>query len=325
MQVLTLNSTNPYLNLAIEEYLFLTCEEEVFMLWQNSPTVVIGKNQNAYAEINEKAVLDNGVFVARRITGGGAVYHDLGNINYSFITPNAQNKGIDFATFTTPIITALKNLGVDVSLQGRNDLITNDGKKVSGNAQHRIGDRVLHHGTLLFSSDLTFLDKVLKVDEEKLKSNAVKSTRSRVSNIKEYLPKDLSVKDFIEKLKESIINEYQAKIIDAPTCNEINDIYNRNASKEYIFPEKPFLNDYTLTNKKRYPFGTIETFVKMSGKVIESVKFQGDFFGVKPISELELLLKNAHVSDLNVLLDVVDLTEYVMGISKVELIELITK
>lgn len=295
------------------------------MLWQNAPTIVIGKNQNAYAEINEKVVNKNGVLVARRITGGGAVYHDLGNVNYSFITPNALNEGIDFNTFTKPIIKALKTLGVDVELKGRNDLLTKDGKKVSGNAQHRLGDRVLHHGTLLFSSDLEFLDKALKVDEEKLKSKAVKSTRSRVSNIIKYLDKDLTVDEFIVELKNSIIKEYNAEEITAPKNEEIELLTIRNSSKEYVFPAKPFLNDYTLTNKKRFSFGVVETYINMSGKTIESVKIQGDFFGIRPISELENCLKGVDVDDVTAVISTLNLNDYILGINSEELLDLLKK
>ena len=180
MKFLTLKTTNPNINLATEEYLFTHCEDDIFMLWQNEPTVVIGKNQNAFAELNMDYIKNNNIHVVRRITGGGAVYHDLGNVNYTFISGKKGSVGIDFEYFTKPIIHALPSLGISAELSGRNDILI-DGKKISGNAQHTSGNRVLHHGTLLFDSDLSVLSDALKVDEEKIKAKAIieKSTKNK--------------------------------------------------------------------------------------------------------------------------------------------------
>ena len=240
MKLLILDSHDAYLNLAIEEYLFRYSKEDVFMLWQNEPCVVIGKNQNAYAEINLDMLYKNGVKPVRRITGGGAVYHDLGNVNYTFISAK-QSEGIDFAYFTAPIIEALASLGVDAVLSGRNDILVGE-KKISGNAQHTSEGRVLHHGTLLFDASLDFLSGVLNVDEEKIKSKAIKSTRSRVTNIRPLLRCDMTVSEFINKISDFVIKKYSPEIMSAPVCEKIAELRARNASREWIFPDSDLLH-----------------------------------------------------------------------------------
>ena len=248
MKFLLLNSHDPYLNLAVEEYMFKNSDDDVFMLWQNEKTVVIGKNQNAYAEINTDFVTENGITVARRITGGGAVYHDLGNLNYTFIS-SSRDKGIDFEYFTAPILEALRSLGISAELSGRNDLETS-GLKFSGNAQCSDGKRVLHHGTLLFDSDITVLSKALSVDEEKLKAKAVKSTRSRVTNLKPLIGRELTVEEFITIISDFVIKKYSPKIITPPENAEIEKLRQRNSSKEWIYPNRAYLSSYTIRKKK---------------------------------------------------------------------------
>ena len=203
MKLLILKSKDPYLNLAIEEYLFRNTTDDIFMLWQNEPTVVIGKNQNVYAEINREYTKEHNIKIARRITGGGAVYHDLGNVNYTFIS-SRNKEGIDFKYFTAPIIDALKAIGVNAELSGRNDITVNC-KKISGNAQYSTDTRTLHHGTLLFDSDLSVLSSALNVDEEKIRSKAISSTRSRVINIKDLILENYKTDEFIDIIKNHII------------------------------------------------------------------------------------------------------------------------
>ena len=192
--------------------MFSSTNDDVFMLWQNEPTVVIGKNQNAFAEINMDYIKKNNIHIARRITGGGAVYHDLGNVNYTFISNQGETAGIDFAYFTAPIIEALGTLGINAVLSGRNDLMIGD-KKFSGNAQHTKANRVLHHGTLLFDSELDILSYALNVDEEKIKAKAIKSARSRVTNLRHSLTVDITVEQFIQTIAHFVIDKYNPKII----------------------------------------------------------------------------------------------------------------
>ena len=229
MKFLILKTTNPYVNLATEEYLFNNSDDDVFMLWQNEPSIIIGKNQNAFAEINMDFARENNLNIVRRITGGGAVYHDLGNLNYTFISTKNENNGIDFEHFTLPIIESLKNLGICAKLSGRNDLIVDD-KKFSGNAQHTVGNRVLHHGTLLFDTNLDMLSSALNVDEEKLKAKAIKSTRSRVVNLKSIINRDIDVNEFIKIISDFVISKFSPEIISAPNSVEIDSLVKRNVS-----------------------------------------------------------------------------------------------
>lgn len=317
MKFLILKTTNPYLNLAIEEYMFSETDDDVFMLWRNEPTIVIGKNQNGYAEINMPYVKENNIHIARRITGGGAVYHDLGNVNYTFIT--GRNKtGIDFEYFTAPIIEALKKLGISAILSGRNDLLVGD-KKFSGNAQHTKGTRVLHHGTLLFDTDLDVLSLALKVDEEKIKAKAIKSTRSRVVNIKSILSYDMTAEDFINVISDFVIKKYSPEITEAPDNEKTAALAKRNASDEWIFPEKDFVARYDVIKKKKYPFGLVEIHLAMSNETVKELKIFGDFFGIGDISELEARLVNAGLSDIKYRLSEVDVGEYIFGMTNNDL------
>ncbi len=322
MKFSILDTIDPHYNLAVEEYLFSTSLEEVFLLWQNSPTVVIGKNQNAFAEINKPVLEKNGVKLARRITGGGAVYHDEGNVNYSFITPNAKTDGIDFSYYAEPILNALKTLGLTATLSGRNDILVGD-KKISGNAQHRVGNRVLHHGTLLFSSDLEFLSTVLNVDETKLKSKAVKSTRSRVENVSTLIDKSLSVDDFIARLSSFIITTYNPEIISVEENPEINALYERNKSIGWLYPDRAIVSDYTKTVKNRFSFGLVSIELSMKNDAIINAKIEGDFFGVLPIEELENKLKGVKMSDVSSVLSSVKIGDYILGMENLEFINLL--
>jgi len=318
MKFCALETTDPYRNLAIEEYLFLHSDGDVLLLWQNEPTVVIGKNQNAYAELNLDAIRARGVHVARRITGGGAVYHDLGNVNYSYISTTKGRNGLDFATFCAPMIEALAALGVRAALSGRNDLLV-DGKKISGNAQHASGERVLHHGTLLFDSDLEALSAVLRVEGEKLRSKAVRSVRSRVTNIRPYLAKDCDVRAFIEQLGAGLCQICDATPMTLPENGEIEKLYRRNRSEEWIFPERALVSQYELVSKQRYPFGTVELYLDMKNEVVQSLRVRGDFFGTRPISELEAIMQGATVATLSERLSDITLHDYIFGMRKDEL------
>ena len=313
MKYLELKTKDPYFNLAVEEYLFDNSTEDVFMLWQNEPTVVIGRNQNVYAEVRLDEAGKNGVHIARRITGGGAVYHDGGNLNYTFISVNSQG-GIDFERFTSPVISALRSLGVDAKLGGRNDIEVS-GRKISGNAQCKRGNRVLHHGTLLFDSNLEFLSGILSVDEEKIKSKAIKSTRSRVANLKELLPSLSNVDEFISLISEYVIRELSAERSTLTVTPEIERLRERNASDDWLFPSEGYLSSYSIKKKKRYPFGVVEVYLDMSNDVIKGAKICGDFFGNGDISELEALLSGKRLAELSDVFSTFNINEYIFGMS----------
>ena len=191
--------TNPWFNIAAEEYLLKNIQEDCFMLWQNEASIIVGKHQNTLAEINYQFVKQNNIPVIRRITGGGTVFHDPGNLNFTFISKGEKGKLVDFRKFTDPIIAILNQLGIPAEFEGKNDIKVN-GLKISGNAEHVFKDRVLHHGTLLFSSDLKELSMALKVKSGKYTDKAVQSNRSIVTNISDHLTPKLSIETFKEKI-----------------------------------------------------------------------------------------------------------------------------
>jgi lipoate-protein ligase A len=207
MLIIRRPQTDPYFNIAAEEYFLRNFKEDIFMLWQNEPSIIIGKHQNTLAEINLNYITEHKIPVIRRITGGGTVFHDLGNINFTFIKNIIGEDLIDFKRFTFPIIEVLKSLGVPAKHEGKNDIRIN-GLKCSGNAEHVFKSRVLHHGTLLFSSDLSSLGETLKSKEYKFISKAVKSNRSDVTNIKNHLKQPLRIEQFIELVDSYFVVHY---------------------------------------------------------------------------------------------------------------------
>lgn len=323
MKYLRLNSLDPYLNLAIEEYMLECEDEDVMMLWQNSPCVVVGKNQNIRAEVDISAASELGILPVRRITGGGAVYHDGGNVNYTFIS-NKGSEGIDFASFSAPIIEALRSLGVSVSLSGRNDLCLSDGRKISGNAQCTRGGRVLHHGTLLFNADLAILGRILTPDEEKLRSKAVRSTSSRVANLSELLPSVGSAAELMDLIEDHIIRSMKAELTDAPDCEKIRLLRERNASSEWLYPTYGIGAKYTIEKKKRYPFGSVYAEMAVVGERIENIKIGGDFFGTADVAELEKLIIGKTYGELGDVLSDKTVGAAISGMSAEELISLLS-
>lgn len=198
-------TTDPYFNLAAEEYFLKNFQEDFFMLWRSVPTVVVGKHQNALAEINHRYVHAHSIPVARRLSGGGTVFHDLGNLNFTFIRTVEKVHELSFKDFTLPIIQALRTVGVEAYTTGRNDLLI-EGKKISGNAEHVHKNRVLHHGTLLYNSELKALKGTLKANLSRFEGKAVQSNRSEVTNIASHLPDPMKVEDFGTLLFEQIIS-----------------------------------------------------------------------------------------------------------------------
>ena len=278
------SQTDPYLNLAAEEYLLHSFSEPVFRLWRNSPCVVIGKNQNAMAEIDIDYVKQNGIAVVRRLTGGGAVFHDLGNVNFSFFDTYRPEEGTSdmFRRFTAPILAALQNLGIDARLEGRNDL-TIDGRKFSGNALCVAKDRVLQHGTLLFATNMNKLAGALKNRSIKYSDKAVKSNISRVTNISSHLRQATSCEDFIAYLGDYIgkdltrydYSEADLKAIEALARDKYSqDSWNFAASPRYRF-----------NNSAKLPCGLVEVSFDVADGRIGSLHINGDFFFTRPIEE----------------------------------------
>ncbi|MBL3539925.1 lipoate--protein ligase [Aminivibrio sp.] len=282
-------SHDPAFNLAMEEHLYRTVDgghPGYFLLWQNEPSIIVGRFQNTAQEVNRAFVEERGIRVVRRISGGGAVYHDLGNLNYTFIVPNDEGAPFDFARHAMPVVRALEKLGVKAEFNSRNDLAI-DGRKFSGSAQHMDKWRLLHHGTLLFDSDLSVLGQALAVDEEKFTSKGFKSVRSRVTNILPHLPAKLSMAEFIAALRDSLSGTEQRSL----TPGEVGAIEKLRATKyatwEWNWGESP---EYTERKVRRFPWGKVEALLNVKNGVIVEARFFGDFFGVENRDELEAVL-----------------------------------
>ncbi len=320
------NNTDPYFNLAAEEYLLNTADEDVFMLWRDEASVIIGKNQNAYAELDVDYVENNNVKVVRRLTGGGAVFHDLGNVNFTFIT-SGESSVLNFEKFTKPVVDAIKALGCsNVFLSGRNDIMI-DNQKISGNAQTSQNGKTLHHGTLLYSSDLSRLAKALRVDEEKIKSKGIKSVRNRVGNIKEILKTDLDVQSFMEYVEKYVSGQY-GRQIRSFSLAQIQDIQ-RLADEKYSTWEWNFgrSKEYVADKKKRYDFGSVCVSLTAEKGLIKDIKITGDFFGVKDIFDVENSLLGCRLSKNDLVLALDDMSfsfnEYISGMTKNDFVELL--
>jgi len=277
MITLCINQPNsdPYFNLAAEEYFLKNFQEDFFMLWRSRPSVVVGKHQNALAEINHEFVRENQIPVARRLSGGGTVFHDPGNVNFTFIRNVANISDVNFKVFTFPVVEALKKLGVEAYTTGRNDLLI-DGKKISGNAEHVHRNRVLHHGTLLFDSRLDALKGALKVDLSKFEDKAVQSNRSEVTNIAKSLPRPISVEQFTDFLFAEISQNYSEFRVYEPTAADITAIEKLSIEKyqtwDWIFGYSP---RYRFTNKLETENGEIQISLLVEKGHIAEVSLSG--------------------------------------------------
>lgn len=317
-------SLDPYFNHALEEYFLKTSEQEYFILWRSSPCILIGKNQNAYREINIDYVKANNLPIVRRLSGGGAIFNDLGNILFGFISNGTKDIFGDFQRFTKPILEALKLLGIDAELSGRNDLIIND-KKFSGNAQARHKSRILHHGSILYSSNMSDLTSALNVNPIKFTDKAVKSVGSRVTNVSEHMSKPIDVKAFMAYLFNYILETnsncslYQLTSKDIEGIHKIRD--EKTSTWEWNFGHSP---KYSLTNEKKFPGGIIELHMNIENGIIENVKFYGDFFSESEISELEISLKHIKYKEESVrnILEQQNIDKYIKNISIDNMIEL---
>ena len=281
--------TDPHINLAIEEYALKNLgEDDSYLLFYiNEPSIIIGKNQNTIEEINTEYVESNGIKVVRRLSGGGAVYHDLGNLNFSFITKDDGNSFHNFQKFTEPVIKALEKMGVKAEISGRNDIMA-EGRKISGNAQFSTKGKMFSHGTLLFNSEMDHIVSALKVRKDKIESKGIKSIRSRVANISEFLKEPMTIEQFrLELLKNifegaSEIPEYVLTEEDWKKIYELSK--ERYQTWDWNYGKSPKFN---VQNSKRFPVGLIEFRLEVSKGIIESCKIYGDFFGVGDVADIE--------------------------------------
>ena len=304
MRAIFNGSTDPYFNLAAEEYLLYAACDDIFMLWRNAPSVIIGKNQNAWAEVDVDYVKEHGIPVVRRLTGGGAVFHDPGNVNFTFITKADDSSKLNFEKFTRPIIDALSSFGVAATLDGRNDLVA-EGAKISGNAECVItndrGDAMmLHHGTLLFNADISKLTAALRADPEKMKSKGIKSVSSRVKNIRamDSYSGPAGVEEFMEKLFAAVSHGDVGSLSDEETKG-IEELRRTKYSLwEWNFGESP---GFERSRSARFPFGTVNVMTVCRRGALEKVKVYGDFFGTEDVGALEELLRGVKYDDESIL------------------------
>lgn len=287
-------STNPCFNLALEQYVFdrLPRTQDYCMLWQNDNTIVVGKHQNTFVEINSDYVREHGIRVVRRLSGGGAVYHDLGNINFTFIADHTGH-GFDFSSFCRPVIAALESFGVKAELSGRNDM-TIQGKKFSGNSQYIKEGRIMHHGTIMYDSDLDVVQQSLRVSKDKLTSKGLPSVRSRVTNVRPHMPIPVSTNEFMERLQEFLsvgnhLEPYGLTEQDLQAVRQIQeDRYDR---WEWNYGHSP---ECSIQKERRVEgCGTIQVYMELENGCIRALSFYGDYFSTKEGDSLIQLLLGA--------------------------------
>ena len=318
------NSTDPCFNLAFEEHLLKNkTEGNILMLWQNANTVVVGLNQNTAEEINPAFIQEHGITVVRRTTGGGAVYHDLGNLNYSFITDLGDAANMSISQFSQPVCAALASMGVKAEVGGRNDIMI-EGKKISGVAQRIEKHRILHHGTLLFSSDPLMIAGALHVDPSKFVSKSSKSVHSRVGNIKDYLPEEMTIQNFWRRLLQELAKEGAVKC--TLTDEELEQVETTAREKyrswDWTYGKSPA---YTLKNSARYPGGSLEVRLLVEQGIIRQAMFSGDFMAVSDTAPAVAAITGKRLcrEDLAAALTGVDIPAIFGGISLEEILETI--
>ena len=281
--------TDPRINLALEEYCLRTLDpaHEYLLFYINEPSIIIGSFQNTLEEINQDYVARKGIHVVRRLSGGGAVYHDYGNLNFSFITRYAKDHILNFKKFTEPVIRALQEMGVVAELTGRNDIVAN-GKKISGNAQYATRTSMFSHGTLLFDSEIETLVHALNVKDEKILSKSIKSVRSRVTTIRECLEIPMDMEEFKAHLLETIfapqggVQEYE---LSAEQWERVHALSREKyRTWDWNYGKSPKFN---MQKVERFPIGQIDTRIDVAQGMIRDVKIYGDFLGHGDVAELE--------------------------------------
>ncbi|MGG4546968.1 lipoate--protein ligase [Rossellomorea marisflavi] len=318
--------TDPRINLAIEEYALknLDINESYLLFYINEPSIIIGKNQNTIEEINTDYVEKQGLHVVRRLSGGGAVYHDLGNLNFSFITKDDGDSFHNFKKFTEPVIEALNKLGVKAELSGRNDILA-EGRKISGNAQFSTRGRMFSHGTLLFDSEMENVVSALRVKKDKIESKGIKSIRSRVANISEFLEEKMTIEEFRSTLLKYIFNDSDVEeyVLTDDDWDRIHALSKeRYQNWDWNYGKSPSFN---LQHSHRFPVGQIDVRLEVKKGTIENCKIYGDFFGVGNVDEIEEKLTGIRYerNEIERVLEAVDIQHYFGKVTKEEFIDLV--
>ena len=287
MQCYSVRQTDPTLNLALEEVLFRRLGPDFpgcFLLWQNSPSVIVGRHQNTWEEVDTAWLAERGLPVVRRNTGGGAVYHDLGNLNFSFMEYAPERGKVDFARYLEPVCAALARLGVEARLTGRNDLEAG-GRKISGSAQSLRAGRVLHHGTLLVALNFEDMVAALIVDPEKYRSKGVASVRARVANISESWQPGSTMDDLRAALAACCAPESVPRDVPEDALREAGRLAEEKyRTWEWNFGHSPAFSE---RRRRRFPWGLVDVLLDVRKGVIESCRIHGDFFAAADVGELE--------------------------------------
>lgn len=285
-----MTSTNPYYNLAMEEFLLKNKEENFLLLWRNEKSVIVGVNQLIEEVVALPYAMDNGIKVARRNTGGGAVYHDLGNLNYSIITDYDKLLTNSIKVYVQPILQTLGRLGLKAVLQGKNDILV-EGRKVSGCAQKIYGRRILHHGCILIDTELETMFKVLQTNNDKLKKNEVDSIYNRVGNVKRFLNRDITQKEFADELRDIFSSEHSITEY-RPTKEDMGNFQTLTDNK-YITPEWIYGHPISYNGHVQHMFkeGFVDIYLDVQGGIIENIHIYGDFMARKPMTELTSQLR----------------------------------
>lgn len=315
-------NSDPRINLAIEEHLVrnVNLGSDILLFYINQPSIIIGRNQNTLEEINYPYVEEHQIIVVRRLSGGGAVYHDHGNLNFSFLNANGREYLHNFKKFTAPVVKVLNEMGVPAEMNGRNDIVVEE-RKISGNAQYAIGTKLVSHGTLLFNSDLSTVTEALNVKTEKIESKGIKSVRSRVVNISEYLKHEMDIMEFRSRVKDGILSEanngeYKLTEQDWQEINKISR--DRYQQWEWNFGRSPKFN---IQKTQRFPFGQIDARIEVHNGEIQNVKLFGDFLGLRDVGDVEAQLIGVRYEKkhLQEALENVELKDYLGGLSSQEL------
>lgn len=327
LSYLDLTTTDPSYNLAMEQYVFdcLPRDRMYFMLWQNDNSIIVGKYQNTLSEINLEAVERRGIRVVRRLSGGGAVYHDMGNLNFTFITDAASGTALDMKLFCQPVVRTLAALGVHAEVNGRND-ITIDGKKFSGNSQYLRQGRVMHHGTIMFNSDLSVVSEALQVDPTKFQTKGVRSVRSRVTNVADHLDRPVSLPEFRRILLENILREnpgqpYPLTPKDLAAVEKLRE--ERYAAGDWNYGQSPACT--VLRRRRVEGCGLVEAYISVDSGLISAIAFRGDFFSAVEPEELapRFVGRTPDQAGFAAALEGVDVSRYFAGLQNDQLIEIL--
>lgn len=318
-------SMDPCFNLAMEEYLFnrYRGKREYFLLWQNKNTIVVGRHQNTAEEINIDAVQNLDVRVVRRLSGGGAVYHDTGNLNYTFITDCEENEEFDFCRFAQPVIRTLDHFGIQAEFNGRNDL-TIEGKKFCGNSQYAKRGRLLHHGCIMLDSNLTTVSDVLQAKPAKFVSKSTKSVRSRITTINSHARNRITMDQFKQALIDYVCtqSEIEQGILSEEDLSAIRQLQQEKYERwEWNYGTSPA---YNVRVEEKFPMGLVTVCLNVEHGCIQSIRFYGDFFGSDEIGDLEQKMQGLRLDEsLESELERLDVGRYIKGITTEQIFKLI--